>query len=43
MMYLNGIGVETDYEKAHFWASASARKGDQEGKQILRYLISRLK
>ena len=35
MMYLNGVGVEEDYQQAHYWASASARAGDQEGQEIL--------
>jgi len=30
MMYINGVGVEIDYKKAYYWASATARKGDQE-------------
>jgi len=40
MMYINGIGVEPDYQSAYFWASASARQGNQEGKRILLNLIS---
>ena len=35
MMYLNGVGVEEDYQQAHYWASASARSGDPEGQEIL--------
>jgi len=40
MMYINGVGVEPDYQSAYFWASTSARQGDQEGQQILLHLIS---
>jgi TPR repeat protein len=40
MMYINGVGVEPDYKSAYFWASTSARQGDQEGKQILSHLVS---
>ena len=40
MMYINGVGVEPDYQSAYFWASTSARQGDQEAKQILLHLIS---
>jgi TPR repeat protein len=40
MMYINGVGVEPNYQSAYFWASTSTRQGDQEGKQILSYLVS---
>ena len=40
MMYIKGIGVESNYQKAYYWASISARKGDAEGKQILLYLVN---
>jgi len=40
MMYINGVGVEPNYQSAYFWASNSARQGDQEGKQILMHLVS---
>ena len=39
MMYVNGIGVTPDYQKAYYWASVSARKGNTEGKKILTYLV----
>jgi len=39
MMYAKGIGVIPDYNKAYYWASISARKGDIEGKKILNYLV----
>jgi len=40
IMYINGVGVEPDYQSAYFWASTSARQGNQEGQQILVHLIS---
>ncbi|CAC9580915.1 hypothetical protein [uncultured Gammaproteobacteria bacterium] len=40
MMYAHGIGVEANYQKAHYWASISARKGDAKGQKILLYLVS---
>lgn len=39
MMYINGIGIESNYQQAYFWASRSARQGDAKGKQILLYLV----
>jgi TPR repeat protein len=39
MMYVNGIGVTPNYQKAYYWASVSARKGNTEGKKILIYLV----
>ncbi|MDG2395542.1 tetratricopeptide repeat protein [Candidatus Thioglobus sp.] len=39
MMYINGLGVEPNYQQAYFWASRSARQGDIKGKQILLYLV----
>lgn len=40
MMYMNGIGVVTDYQKAYYWASVSAQKGNIKGRQILLKLVS---
>ena len=39
LMYMNGIGVMPNYDKAYYWASASARKGDAEGQRILLKLV----
>ena len=41
LMYLDGLGVDPDQEQAYFWASTSARKGNQTGKKILLKIISR--
>jgi len=40
MMYLQGVGIEMDRQKAYFWASESARSGNEEGKAILRYILT---
>ena len=40
MMYLQGVGIEMDRQKAYYWASESARSGNEEGKAILRYILS---
>jgi len=42
MMYINGTGVAPNYQKAYYWASASARKGDAEGRKILARLVGGL-
>ncbi len=42
IMYINGIGSQTDYNKAYYWASITTRKGSQQGKRILLYLIVNL-
>ncbi|MBW5289902.1 MAG: hypothetical protein Rpha_1977 [Candidatus Ruthia sp. Apha_13_S6] len=42
IMYMNGIGIQTDYNKAYYWASITTRKGSQQGKRILLYLIANL-
>ncbi len=41
-MYMNGAGIHIDYNKAYHWASITTRKGSQQGKRILLYLISNL-
>ncbi|NYT52530.1 MAG: sel1 repeat family protein [Candidatus Vesicomyosocius endoextente] len=41
-MYMNGVGIHIDYNKAYYWASVTTRKGSQEGKRILLYLIDNL-
>lgn len=40
MMYLQGVGIDMDRQKAYYWASESARSGNEEGKAILRYILS---
>jgi hypothetical protein len=40
MMYLQGIGTEVNFDMAYYWASESARSGNEEGKAILRYILS---
>ena len=40
MMYLQGVGIEEDRQKAYYWASESARSGNEEGKAILRYILT---
>ena len=34
-MYLDGIGVETDYEKAFFWLSKAAHRDDAQAQYLL--------
>ncbi len=41
-MYMNGIGIHIDYNMAYYWASVTTRKGSQQGKRILLYLIANL-
>ncbi|WP_024792039.1 tetratricopeptide repeat protein [Candidatus Ruthturnera calyptogenae] len=42
IMYMNGIGVQIDHNKAYYWANVTAQKGSQQGKRILLYLIANL-
>lgn len=42
IMYMKGAGVEINYDKAYYWSSITTRKGSQEGKLILLYLIANL-
>ncbi|WP_190600548.1 tetratricopeptide repeat protein [Candidatus Vesicomyidisocius sp. SY067_SCS001] len=41
-MYINGVGIHVDYNKAYYWASVTTSKGSKEGKRILLYLIANL-
>jgi TPR repeat protein len=42
IMYIKGAGVQINYDKAYYWSSITTRKGSQEGKLILLYLIANL-
>jgi TPR repeat protein len=42
IMYMKGAGVQINYDKAYYWSSITTRKGSQEGKLILLYLIANL-
>ncbi len=37
-MYLDGIGVEVDHQKAFFWLSKAARSGDVEAQHLLGFM-----
>lgn len=37
-MYLDGIGVEVDHQKAFFWLSKAARAGDAEAQYLLGFM-----
>ena len=40
MMYLQGAGIEGDRQKAYYWASESARSGNEKGGAILRHILT---
>jgi TPR repeat protein len=37
-MYLDGIGVKTDYEKAFFWLSKAAQREDSQAQYLVGYM-----
>jgi len=37
-MYLDGIGVKVDHQKAFFWLSKAARAGDSEAQYLLGFM-----
>jgi TPR repeat protein len=37
-MYLDGIGVEADHQKAFFWLSKAARSGDAQAQYLLGFM-----
>jgi TPR repeat protein len=37
-MYLDGIGVEADHQKAFFWLSKAARNGDAQAQYLLGFM-----
>jgi len=37
-MYLDGIGVEADHQKAFFWLSKAARSGDSQAQYLLGFM-----
>jgi len=39
IMYINGNGVESNLNKALYWARISAQNGDNQGLQILSRLM----
>ena len=37
-MYLDGIGIEADHQKAFFWLSKAARSGDSQAQYLLGFM-----